>query len=111
MAKPECPVHIGQALKSQYKPEWLEALFKCFDKMHNTGTLSRPFLRIKLSAKTLILNPRLSFEVRTTDMDNFFELKIRFCANGSKMILGLHYDESYIHQHAAVFHLDLPSVS
>ena len=78
MIKPECPVNIGQALKSQYKPEWLEALFKCFDKMHNTGTLSRPFLRIKLPAKTLILNPRLSFEVRITDMDNFFNLKICF---------------------------------
>ena len=95
MTKPECPTHIGQALQCQYKPEWLEALFKCFDKMHNTGTLSRPFLQTRLKKDTLILNPRLSFEVRTTDMDFFFELKIRFCADGSKMILGKHYDESY----------------
>ena len=52
-------------------------------------------LRRKIQAKKPKLNPRLSFKVRTTDMDFFFKLKIRFCADGSKMILGIHYDESY----------------
>ena len=73
----------------------MEALFAYFEKMHNTSTLSRPFLRSLLSKGTIILPPRLSYEVRNTELDHFFELKIRFCGNGSKMIEGVHYEDSY----------------
>ena len=59
-------------MRSPYRCDWMEALFACFDKMHNTSTLSRPFLRSRLPKVTLVLNPRLSYEVRNTDLDNFF---------------------------------------
>ena len=73
----------------------METLFACFDKMHYTACLSRPFLRTLLQKGVMILVPRLSYEVKNTDLDNFYELKIRICGNGSKMIEGIHFDDSY----------------
>ena len=95
MLKPEIPPHMGIALKSPYRAEWIEATFNGYEKMHRTSTLSRPFLRSMLPPNALILSPRLSFEVRTTDLDFFYELKVRLCADGSKMLAGVHFDESY----------------
>lgn len=94
-AKPDVPEHIGIALRSSFRSDWLESIFAAYDKMHNTSTLSHPFLRINLPSNALILAPKLSFEVLTTDMDYFYELKVRLCANGPKMLEGIHFDESY----------------
>ena len=77
MSKPEVPLHMGIALKSPYRSEWIESTYNGYDKMHRTGTLSRPFLRSMLPPNALILAPRLSFEVCTTDLDFFYELKVR----------------------------------
>ena len=63
--------------------------------MHNIACLSRPFLRTLLPKGVMILAPRLSYEVKNTDLDIFYELKIRMCGNGSKMIEGIHFDDSY----------------
>ena len=63
--------------------------------MHNIACLSRPFLRTLLPKGVMILAPRLSYEVKNTDLDNFYKLKIRICRNGSKMIEGIHFDDSY----------------
>ena len=93
--RPEKPLHIGDAMESPIRPEWLEALFDCYDKMHRTGTLSRPFQRKLLPQDTKFINPRLTFEVRITDLPTFFELKVRLCADGSRMVMGLDYDLSF----------------
>ena len=63
--------------------------------MHWTGSLSRPFFRIKLPPNTLILNPRVTFEVKITDISTFYELKCRFCANGSRMVECLDYELAF----------------
>ena len=73
----------------------METLFACFDKMHNTACLSRPFLRTLLPKGVMILALRLSYEIKNTDLDNIYEIKIRMCGNGSKMIERIHYDYSY----------------
>ena len=93
--KPEVPLHIGIALKSPFRSEWIEATFGGYDKMHRSSTFSRPFLRSSLPPNSLILSPRLSFEVRNTDLDYFYNLRVRVCANGSKMIEGVHFDDSF----------------
>ena len=54
--------------------------------MHNSGTLSCPFLRIKIPEGKKVLPTRLSFEAKLTDVLDFYEIKVRMCANGSKMI-------------------------
>ena len=93
--KPTKPQHIGEAMHSPLKPEWIECLFDTYDKMHRTGSFSRPFLRIKLPPDTRIINPRITFEVKITDIPTFYELKCRFCGNGSIMIEGPDYDLSF----------------
>ena len=34
--KPDTPQHPGEAMRSPYQCDWMEALFACFDKMYNT---------------------------------------------------------------------------
>ena len=75
--KPNKPQHIGEALKSALTSEWIECLFDSYDKMHRTGSLSRPFFRIKLPPKTLILNPRITFEVKITDISTFYKIEMQ----------------------------------
>ena len=93
--KPDTPPHIGAALKSPYQSHWIDCLFHAYDKMHGTGTLSLPFPESQLPSGTTVLRPRLSCEVRITDTDNYYELKIRLCADGSRMVVGIDYDLSY----------------
>ena len=42
-----------------------------------------------------VLPFRLSFEVQIADVIDFYELKCRMCANGSKIIEGQDYEISY----------------
>jgi hypothetical protein len=44
LIKPDCPVHIGQMMKSPFKAEFKGAHFKNYDKMYSTGTWSFPVL-------------------------------------------------------------------
>ena len=87
--KPETPPHIGAALKSKNVGDWIDCLFAAYDKMHRTGTLSLPFPQTQLDKDTAILRPRLTCEVRITDSDNYYELKVRLCADGSRMVVGI----------------------
>ena len=93
--KPETPPHIGAALKSKNVGDWIDCLFAAYDKMHRTGTLSLPFPQTQLDKDTAILRPRLTCEVRITDSDNYYELKVRLCADGSRMVVGIDYDLSF----------------
>ena len=85
----------GEALNSNIRSHWIECLFNCCDKMHNSGTLSCPFPRINIPAHKKVLPTRLSFEVKLTDVLDFYEIKVRMCANGSKMIQGVDFSDSY----------------
>ena len=93
--KPHTPEHVGEALNSPIRSHWIECLFNCYDKMHNTGTLSCPFPRNQLPKDKKVLPTRLSFEVSLTDILNFYEIKVRMCANGSRMIQGVDFTSSY----------------
>ena len=63
--KPHTPEHVGQALNSDIRSHWIECLFNCFDKMHNSDTLS-PFLRIKIPTGKKVLPTKFSSEVKLT---------------------------------------------
>ena len=53
-------------------------------------------LKIKvIFTATKILLPNLTFEVRITDITHFYEMKIRLCANGSKMAEDVHFENSF----------------
>ena len=93
--QPDCPNHIGEALQSQLRSLWIDCLFDAYDKMHKTCTLSIPFFLPQLPEGTTILRPRLTCEVKITDSEDYYELKYRMCADGSRMVEGLDYDISY----------------
>ena len=86
--KPHTPEHVGEALNSDIISHWIECLFNCFDKIHNSGTLSSQFPRINIPKGKKVLPTRQSFEVKLIDVLDFYEIKVRMCANGSTMIQG-----------------------
>ena len=53
------------------------------------------FPRKLIPKETKVLPTRLSFEVNPTDVLNFYETKVRMCANGSKMVQGQDFTVSY----------------
>ena len=63
--------------------------------MYNSGTLSCPFPQIKIPTCKKVLTTILTFEVNLTDVVDFFEIKVRMCINGSKMIQRLDFTVLY----------------
>ena len=49
--------------------------------MHNSGTLSCPFAKTKIADGKKILSTRLLFEVKLTDVIDYYEIKVIMCAN------------------------------
>ena len=41
--KPHNPEHVGEVLNRKIRSQWIDCLYICFDKIHNSGTLSCPF--------------------------------------------------------------------
>ena len=93
--KPDTHPYIGTAMKSKDRSDWIDCLFQAYDKMYKTGTLSIPLPITMLDHNITILRPRLTCEVRITDTDHYYEEKIRFCTDGSRMVMGVDYDFSY----------------
>ena len=93
--RPECPPHIGAALKSPLRQLWIDCLYDAYDKMHHTGTLSLPFPQSLLPPGTSVLRPRVTCEIKITDSTDYYEAKCCLCADGSRMVLGIDYDISY----------------
>ena len=92
---PECPHHIGNALKSPLMDQWVDYLYDAYNKMHRTGALSLSFPASSLPENTSIPSPRITCEVKITDSDNYYEIKCRLFADGSRMIFGIDYEVSY----------------
>jgi hypothetical protein len=93
--KPDTPAHLGDILKSPYKAELKAAHFENYNKMYRTGTWSAPVLRSHLPPDDVILPPRSLYAVKPSEVANVYDLQVRTCANGSKMIEGVHYDQSF----------------
>ena len=93
--RPDAPIHVGKAISGELREHWIDTMFGAYDKMHNTGTLSCPLLKTSLPKGTKILPAKLSFEVKITDIAHFYELKTRFCANGSRQLEGIDFEVSF----------------
>ena len=63
--------------------------------MHNISTLCCPILRSFIPSDSRVLPARLSFDVKITDVDHFYELKCRLCADGSRMTEEIDFENSY----------------
>lgn len=59
--------------------------------MHISGTLSCQFLRISMPEGNKILPTKILFETKLTDVEDYYEMKVRMCANESKIAQGEDY--------------------
>ena len=79
---------MGAALKSSLRTQCIDRLFDTYDKMHKSNSLSLPFEITLLPKDTTILRPRIICKVKITDSEDYYEIKYRMCADGSRMIMG-----------------------
>ena len=87
--------HIGEALSSRLRIEWKKSLWEACDKNAKVGTFTAPFPAEEVPAGHKILNSRITFKVKNTDVDNMYDLYSRHCANGSIQVKGVDYFTSY----------------
>jgi hypothetical protein len=86
------PKHWGIAMKSPFKREWLDGLFKHIDGCLQYGTYGLP----QVPPESVVILPTvLALRNKLDANSRLDEHKVRMCANGSKQIQGLDYDESY----------------
>jgi hypothetical protein len=86
------PKHWGLAMKSPFKREWLDSLFKHLDGCLQYGTYGLPQVA---PSDFVILPTVLALHNKLDAQNRLDERKVRMCANGSKQIQGLDYDELY----------------
>ena len=93
--KPPTPDHIGDVVKRPLISEWYDSIFSNNEKMETSTTFSAPFLSSSLPPDTKILRPIISFMVKTTDIDNQYDIYSRIFADGSSMLEGVYFAVSY----------------
>ena len=74
--------------------DWLY-IYTAYDKRHNTSTLSCPLHRSLNQSDSKVLLLRFSFDGKITDVDHFYELKCRLCADGWCITEGTDFETSY----------------
>ena len=72
--KPPTPDHIDDLVKSPLKAELCDSIFTNYEERERYTTSSAPFIRSLISPETKILPPRISFRVKTTNIDNKYDL-------------------------------------
>ena len=92
--KPKKPEDVGESLKSNLREYCIKCMYNCYNKIQNSPTLSCSLPRKIVTNNKNLLKFRLSFEDKITDVVDFYELKTRMCAKGSKMIEGQDYEIS-----------------
>ena len=93
--KPPTSYHIVDLFKSNVRSYWYDSIFSNYDKIANYTTSSAPFLRSSFPAYTKILRPGIYFRVKTTDIDNQYDIYYRTFADLSSMLEGVDFTVSY----------------
>jgi hypothetical protein len=93
--RPTTYTNIGDCLKSSENVQWKEALFGQYDKNADANLFTKPIPVSTLPKGTKILRSIISPNIKTTDVPDMYQFITRHCANGSAMIRGLDYQESY----------------
>jgi hypothetical protein len=86
------PKHWSSAMKSPFKREWLDGLFKHLNGCLQYGTYSLPMIP---PSDVIVLPSVLAIRNKLDSFNRLAERKVRVCPDGSKQIQGLDYDESY----------------
>ena len=87
--------NIGDCLKSAENVQWKEAIFGQYNKNADANLFTKLIPVLTLPKDTKILRSIISPNIKTTDVPDIYQFITRHCANGSAMIRGLDYQESY----------------
>ena len=93
--KPVTPKSYFAAMKTNYKHNWKAAAFIQFLKNHNLAVFSIPFPYHDLPPGSTVLRSQLVPEVKATDMEGIWELKIRHVMVGTPQKRKIDFKESY----------------
>lgn len=94
-SKPPTPKCWGDVVKGAYKDVWYKSVFERYDKNHKVGLLSVPIPRTKIPDDAIVLRSVSAFKIKNTNRPDIFDFYFRMCADGSRQIKGLHFDESH----------------
>ena len=92
--RPITSKHVKDFDKTGLKQQWMKSLFENYTKNATSHTFTAPFPIEDAPADTTILRSVVSHRVKDLGNDAY-DLYSRHCANGSTMIKGLDYKESY----------------
>ena len=94
---PTRSLHVGTALKEKLHHHWIDCIFLVYNKIHTTDTLSYLFSTSYIDKENpATRQSSLSFEVKITNINNFYELKCRLCADRFRMTEGVDFSKSYV---------------
>jgi len=93
--KPTTPTTWGDVIQGEFKDLWYKAVYERYDKNHQVGLLSIPIPQDEVPEDTIILRAVSAFKIKKTSQPNVFDFYFRMCADGSKQIKGLHFNESH----------------
>eukprot|EP00978_Attheya_sp_CCMP212_P034382 scaffold143848_cov34-Attheya_sp.AAC.1 len=93
--RPTKYTNIGECLKSAERSCWKEALYAQYDKNTEANLFTKPIPVKTLPADTKILRSIINPNVKSTDVPDMWQFITRHCANGSAMIRGIDFQESY----------------
>ena len=68
--------HVGEGLKSKLRENWIQCIYNCYDKIHNSTTFTCPLQRKMVPNKKKVLSVRLSFEVKIIDVIDLYKLNV-----------------------------------
>ena len=89
--KPPAPKDWRDVNPSPLREYWIKALYERYLKNHNVGLLSAPVLRRLLPKEAIILRSVSTFKVKATELPDIWDLYFRVCADGAKMVQGIHF--------------------
>ena len=93
--KPPTPNTWTDVINGDFKDIWYKAVYERYDKNNNVGLLSVPIPEHEVPPDSIILRAVSAFKIKNTSHPNIFDFYFRMCADGSKQIKGLHFDESH----------------
>ena len=93
--KPPTPKSWYDVINGDFKDVWYKAVYERYDKNHNVGLLSVPVPKHTLPPNTTILRAVSAFKIKNTSDPNIFDFYFRMCADGSKQIKGIDYEECH----------------
>ena len=93
--KPPTPTTWRDVIDGEFKDVWYKAVYERYDKNHKVGLLSVPIPANELPVGATVLRAVSAFKIKNTMQPNIYDFYFRMCADGSKQVKGIHFDESH----------------